>query len=175
MERFLNTVRSIDAPFISKRNWEQLHEPSEVGKCRVGGIDLQKPRMRTVMNAVVALAAAPRGFTASQLADRIYSLSGNPCSPTQAAYDLKKLRGKQFVQKIARTRRYEPTPEGLRSMTATLILHDKVIRPVLAGAINPPTCEPQSDNGEALPQPDCAYRAIQLEFKTLFRELGIAV
>jgi hypothetical protein len=38
--------------------------------------------------------------------------------PRQAAYDLKKLRGKQIVRRIGHTRRYEPLPSGLRAMTA---------------------------------------------------------
>jgi hypothetical protein len=50
------------------------------------------------------------GFTASELAARVRALSKqSPCQygPRHAAYDLKKLRGKQIVRRIGHTRRYE--------------------------------------------------------------------
>jgi hypothetical protein len=37
--------------------------------------------------------------------------------PTRAAYDLKKFRGQQIVQRIGASRRYEPGPTGLKAMT----------------------------------------------------------
>ena len=54
--------------------------------------------------------------------------------PRHAAYDLKKLRGKQIVRRIGQTRRYEPIPSGLRAITALLVLRDKAIKPLLAAA-----------------------------------------
>ena len=77
----------------------------------VGGIDLNKPRLRHVAQAVIALSASPDGFTASALADQVRAFGNQSPSaygPRQAAYDLKKLRGKQIVQRIGSTRRYEP-------------------------------------------------------------------
>jgi hypothetical protein len=62
-------------------------------------------------------------------------MSGQPESDygvRRAAYDIKKLRGKGMVQKIGKSRRYEPLPEGLRTMTALILLREKVIRPLLA-------------------------------------------
>src|ERR1700730_13838956 len=50
----------------------------------------------------------------------------------RVAYDLKKLRGKQIVCRIAKTQRYEPIPHGLRNMVALVVLRDKVIKPLLA-------------------------------------------
>jgi hypothetical protein len=60
-------------------------------------------------------------------------------TPRQAAYDLKKLRGKDWVRKIDTSPRYETVPEGLQTMTALLVLREKVIKPVLAGAGKPKT------------------------------------
>jgi len=51
----------------------------------------------------------------------------------QAAYDLKKLRGKHLVVKPGRSRRYHAPPEALRTITALLVLRDQVIGPILAG------------------------------------------
>jgi hypothetical protein len=54
--------------------------------------------------------------------------------PRHAAYDLKKLRGKQIVDRIRHTRRYETLPTGLRALTALLVLRNKAIKPLLAAA-----------------------------------------
>jgi hypothetical protein len=101
---------------VLHRRWmlDRLPSPSRVGKSTVGGIDLNKPRLRRVDQAVIALSASPEGFTASTLADQTRAFGDRNLSACQAAYDLKKLRGKQIVQRIGATRRYEAIPSGLR-------------------------------------------------------------
>ena len=54
---------------------EQLPTASRVGKTIVGGIDLNKTRMRGVLEALIALSASPNGFTASQVAARVCALT----------------------------------------------------------------------------------------------------
>jgi hypothetical protein len=90
--------------------------------------------------------------------------------PRQAAYDLKKLRGKHIVARIGRTRRYEPILGGLRAMTALNVLRNKAIKPLLAAAHRlRPT------RRASTPQPiDTHYRALQLAMQGVFHELGIA-
>ena len=55
----------------------------------------------------------------------------------QAAYDLRKLRGKQLVDKPGRTRRYHVPPLAARTGAALLTLRDQVIAPILAGIRSP--------------------------------------
>jgi hypothetical protein len=79
---------------------------SQVGKTLVGGIDPNKPRMRQVIEALIALSPSPNGFTASEVAARVRALSKqSPCQygPRHAGYDLKKLRGKHIVRRIGHT------------------------------------------------------------------------
>jgi len=38
------------------------------------------------------------------------------CEPSKAAYDLRKLRGKALVQRIANTRRYRVRQPGIRTL-----------------------------------------------------------
>jgi hypothetical protein len=45
-------------------------------------------------------------------------------SPRQASYNLKKLRARNLVRWIPKSRRYETVPEGLRAMVAFLVLMD---------------------------------------------------
>src|SRR5215813_4193143 len=137
LERFADALSCIDQCFIADDMLERLPLASRVGKTLVGGIDLNKARMRHVVEALIALSPSANGFTASDLAARVRLFSEQgplPYAPRHAAYDLKKLRGKQIVQRIARTRRYHTLPAGLRAMTALLVLRNKAIKPLLAAA-----------------------------------------
>ena len=121
-----------DQCFMADDLLERLPAASQVGNTKVGGIDLNKPRMHLVLQAVIALSASPDGFTASELAARVRALGKHSqfqYGPCPAAYDLKKLRGQQIVRRVRRTRRYQPLPAGLRAMTALIGLRNKAIPP----------------------------------------------
>ena len=63
----MEALSCIDQCFIGDEMLERLPLPSRVGKSMVGGIDLNKPRLRHVTEAIIALSASPDGFTASAL------------------------------------------------------------------------------------------------------------
>ena len=119
LERFADALSCIDQCFIADDMLEQLPVASQVGKTTVGGIDLNKTRMRAVVEAVIALSASPDGFTASDIAARVRQRCAS-YGPRHAAYDLKKLRGKRIVCRIGHTRRYETLASGLRAITALI-------------------------------------------------------
>jgi hypothetical protein len=169
LERFADALSCIDQCFIADDMLEQLPAASQVGKTTVGGIDLNKTRMRAVVEAVIALSASPNGFTASDVAARVRQHCA-PYGPRHAAYDLKKLRGKHILCRIGYTRRYEPLPSGLRAITALVVLRTKAIKPLLAAAV--PLRPPR---GAHNPKPiDAHYHALQLAMHGVFHELGIA-
>src|SRR6266550_1874292 len=117
LERFADALSCIDQCFIADEMLEQLPAASRVGKTIVGGIDLNKARMRRVIEALLASSSSPNGFTASEVAARVCALtkqSPSQYGPRHAAYDLKKLRGKHIIRRIGHTRRYEPLLPGLR-------------------------------------------------------------
>ena len=92
LERFADALSCIDQCFIADDMLEQLPAASQVGKTIVGGIDLNKTRMRTVVEAVIALSPSPNGFTASDVAARVRATGDQhhaQYDPRQAAYDLK--------------------------------------------------------------------------------------
>jgi hypothetical protein len=173
LERFMTALSCVDQCFIADETLEQLPAPSQVGKTKVGGIDFNKPRMRWVAEAVLALSPSPDGFTASQLAHQVRTVSRQSESQygaRRAAYDLKKLRGKQIVCRIDKTRRYEPIPRGLRAMAALIVLRDRAIKPLLAaaqevwpthGAQNPTTL-------------DTHFHTIRIAMREVFSQLGLA-
>jgi hypothetical protein len=173
LERFLDALGCINACFVSDETLEQLPQPAQIGQTKVGGIDLNKLRIRRVAEAVLALSASPAGFIASDLARQVHSMSGQPESEygaRRAAYDLRKLRAKGMVHKIGKSHRYETVPEGIRSLTALLVLREKIIRPLLAASGQPePTAKP------AHPTPiDHHYESLRAGMRSLFTEPGIA-
>ena len=122
---------------------------------------------------MLTLSAAPAGFTASDLAGHVNALSGateSEYGPSRAAYDIKKLRAKEMVRKIRTSRRYEPVPEGLRSLTALLVLRHKIIRPLFATSTQP---QPPAQPANPIPM-DHHYESLHADMHNLFTELGIA-
>jgi hypothetical protein len=137
---FLTVVQAAHVATLEADALDALPQPTRRGAQRVAGVDIQKPRLRAVTAGVLALASAPRGFTVGELAVKTRALLG-PGMPSytarHAAYDLRKLRGKALVERVATTRRYRPHPPGIRTLAALFILREKVIKPVLAGAGRP--------------------------------------
>src|SRR5262249_33174433 len=121
------------------------------------------------VDAPTALSPSANGFTASDLAARVRLFSEQgplPYRPRHAAYDLKKLRGKQIVQRIARTRRHHTLPAGLRAMAALLVLRNKSIKPLLAA---PPALRPTGGTHNPRHIPPHS-RSIHLALHRLFPE-----
>ena len=115
----------------------------------------------------------PAAFTAPQLAEQVRRLSQQDESQygsRRAAYDLKKLRGKQIVCRIGKTARYEAIPQGARAMAALLVLRDKAIKPLIASAQQHRRSRPPHN-----PTPlDVHYQTIRASMRGVFHELGIA-
>ena len=172
--RFLNHLHTLDTAFIADDTLETLGEHGQVGQSRTAGIDLNKPRLRAAIQAVIELAVIPGGFTVSALAAKVQEILGWDTStylPRHAAYDLKKLRGKQWVQKIGKSRRYTVPAPGLRIMSALLILREKIIKPVLAGAGKPKRGpKPKHEN-----EIDKQYQVIHSDMRSLLLMLGVAI
>jgi hypothetical protein len=86
----------------------------------------------------------------------------------QAAYDLRKLRGKNLLAKPGRSRRYQVPPDAARTITALLALRDHVIAPVLAGIRSPrPGRRPAHWT-----RIDHDYENLRIGMQALFGDLG---
>lgn len=169
--RFLDQLAVLSAAFVHDDTLDLIRSAAMLGKSSVAGIDLQQPRIRAVMHAVIALAPQPRGFSASQLASHVrqrLQLEPQQYLPRQAAYDLRKLRAKSWVDKVAKSRRYEPNLDGLRSMTSLLLLHEQVRKPLFSASHGSTAQQPKTDL-------DIQYGNVQREIHQLFSLLGFAL
>jgi len=169
-ERFCTTLDCVDTCFLPDGTLDALPLPSRIGRTRVGGIDLNKPRIRAALAAVLALTAAPGGFTVADLAAKVQAM-GRQTGYTirQAAYDLRKLRGKDLIVKPGRSRRYQVPPQAARTIAGLLALRDQVIGPILAG-VRSPRLGRKPAYWTAI---DRDYETLRIGMQTLFLDLGI--
>jgi hypothetical protein len=169
-DRFATALDCADTGFLPDGMLDELPLPAQAGDRRIAGIDLNKPRIRAALSAALALAPAPGGFTAAEHAARVRQITGHDAYTTrQAAYDLRKLRGKQLVDKPGRTRRYHVPPPAARTISALLTLRDHVIAPILAG-VRSPRMGRKPKTWTAV---DRDYENLRIGMQALFQHVGI--
>ena len=170
-EEFCTALDCVDVGFIPDGLLDALPAPSQLGGTRVGGIDVNKPRTRAVLAAALALAIAPGGFTVADFTAKVRAMTGQAGYTTRnAAYDLRKLRGKHLTGKPGRTRRYLISPSAARIISALLTLREQVIAPLLAGTADPRIRRTPRHWTDI----DRHYQALRLEMMALFADIGIA-
>ncbi len=169
--RFCTMLDCVDTGFIPGGLLGQLPLPSRLGATCVGGIDVNKPRTRAVLAAALALAIAPGGFTVADFTAKVRDMTGQAGYTTRnAAYDLRKLRGKHLAGKPGRTRRYHISPGAARIISALLTLREHVIAPLLAGVADPRIRRTPRHWTDI----DRHLQALRLEMMALFADIGIA-
>src|SRR6266540_2114988 len=171
-QRFCTALDCVDIGFLPGGTLDQLPLPAQLGASRVGGIDVNKPRIRAALAAVLALAPSPDGFTVADMTAKVHAMTGQThaaYNTRQAAYDLRKLRGKQLVGKPARTRRYYLPGPAARTISALLTLRDHVIAPILAGV----QIRRHDHVPTRLTPIDQDYEHLRTDMATLFSHLGI--
>lgn len=170
LERFCTTLDCVDTAFIPDGILDQLPQPTLLGRTRVGGINLDSARTRHVLTALVALAAAPAGFSVADLAEKVHAVAGHTSYSTrQASYDLRKLRGHNLIIKDGRRRRYQVPDAATRTIVAILTLRDQVISPIIAGVRVPHRGRPPATWTKI----DQDYEHLRRGMTTLFDHLNL--
>ncbi|HEX6349153.1 MAG TPA: hypothetical protein VF160_07155 [Candidatus Dormibacteraeota bacterium] len=173
LDRFALMLDCVDIGFVDDDHiLDRLPDASQLGRIRVGGIDLNRPRMRSALRATLALCLNPAGFSAAQFAAEVRRLTGQApakYSLRQAGYDIRKIRAKGLIVKRGLSRRYLVPASAARTISALLTLRDDVIVPLLAGVGNPPS-GPKPSLRTAI---DSHYETLRVGMLDLFQDLGI--
>ena len=86
--------------------------------------------------ALVGFCYRIRGFTNQQLVERVGALLQSPYTYRQATYDLRRLKGKDLIAKVARTNRYQLTKFGRRVAVVFTKTYGRILAPGLS-ALDP--------------------------------------
>jgi hypothetical protein len=109
-----------------------LAKPGKVNAVATPGIKLENERMMAVLSAIPRLAHLAGGFRSADVRSIVQPSLGTEYAPAQANYDLRKLRGKGMLERIDKSCRYRPTPQGLRVAVLLSKLRDQLLHPMLA-------------------------------------------
>jgi hypothetical protein len=171
-DRFTSMLDCVHIGFLPDGILDELPLASTIGTSRVGGIDLNKARMRNALTAALALAVAPGGFTVTDFTAKVRAMTGQDDAAytiRQGAYDLRKLRAKHFVAKPGKSRRYEVPGDAARTMAGLTVLRDQVIAPILAGI----RAHREDQTPDIRTSVDTDYEQLRSDMLTLLDDLGI--
>lgn len=121
-----------------------LAKPGKVNDVATPGIKLENERAIAVLSALPQLSHLPQGFRSQDVRPVVQAALGSDYTPSQATYDLRKLRGKGLVERQSKSRRFRATPEGLRVAVLLSKLRDNILLPLLPPLYegNPPSGDP---------------------------------
>ncbi len=94
------------------------------------------PRVMALLAALMHFSHLLAGFTNRQLVELMASLLAQPYTTRQATYDLRRLRRKRLITRVAGSHRDYPTGLGLQAAVLFTKAHTRVLAPGLA-LLNP--------------------------------------
>jgi len=138
VDRFTTTLDCVDHTFIADDLLDRLPMPAQIGATRVGGIDLNKPRIRGALSAILALSAASSGFTVAEFTAKVHAMTGHTgYTIRQAAYDLRQTPREGADRQTGPDPPLHLSPQTAGTIAALLTLREQVIAPLLAGVRSP--------------------------------------
>jgi hypothetical protein len=105
---------------------------------RTAGLRLTDPRAQALLHILLVFRLQPGGFLNKDLRNLIGEYLGRPphgpgsITPSQATYDLRRLREHGLIERIPHTHRYQVTATGLRHAMFLTRTHDRILRTGLA-------------------------------------------
>jgi hypothetical protein len=142
-DNYLNVQQDILQTFVDGGQLRKLAEPTvQANGKRIPGLKLDQPRQLALMHALVRFAhiAAGNTFQTTDLYPHVLEtlhLTPDKYSLASLRYDLSKLRAKNLIQKVAKSRRYRLLPEGYSICLVFLKLFDRIYAPLTAGLLQP--------------------------------------
>lgn len=173
MNNFMDNLCYTHVSLLNDGSLEQLTTPTQRGKQRLAGVDINNKRNIAVMKCVLALAIKPDGYSAKDISllmkERLDKKQSSAYTPAKAAYDLRKLRGKALVEKIGNGRKYKTTKKGIETVVGILSITQKIL-PTILSSINKTVL---SGNPEEMNELDNHYIKIKDEINAIYQFYGI--
>ena len=145
---------------------DRLQRPTVETGQRVSALRFGDPRVMALCQAISGFVHLPRGFRNRDLRPQVEALLGRAYSAAQMTYDLRRLRLKGLIHRIAGSHRYTATTYGLKVAFFYSKLYLRILRPewpALLGA------------DDALPKPlRAALDQLDLEIRKLHEEAVLA-
>jgi hypothetical protein len=140
--RLLEVERTSQDCRFSQQSMQRLSEPTVTADGqKAPGLKFGQPRVMALLMALCLFLTLPAGFRHRQLRHYVAALLGRELAdyrPGQMTYDLRRLRLKGLICRRPGTTRYELTPYGRNTSLFLARLYQRVLRPGLAAAVEPP-------------------------------------
>lgn len=161
MGNFINNITYAHATIIDDGTMENLSEPVQTGKTRLAGITLTKKRNVALMESVLAVMLYPKGLSCSNLMEMMHKKRFKDYTISNARYDMRKLKGKKFVEKIKGKQNYRATKQGIQTLSAVLCVWKQELKPFLTFV-----------NKEAIDEQSKELKTVEMHFFNARREIN---
>ena len=159
--RLLQTEKVGQGCVFDSPAFARISQPTLTGDGRrAPGLRFGDPRVMALAGALANMLCTVTGITNKSLRALMTGLLGAPYTMNQASYDLARLSRNGLITRIPHRNLYALTPDGLRFAVFYTKVHDRVLRPLMAG-----------DQPQAPPPLRAALRVIDGE---LIRRLAAA-
>lgn len=118
-----------DSPALARISQPTLTEDGR----RAPGLRFGDPRVMALAGALANALCAVTGITNKSLRALMTGLLGTAYSMNQASYDLSRLARNGLIARIPHRNQYTLTGDGLRFAIFYTKVHDRVLRPLMAG------------------------------------------
>jgi hypothetical protein len=131
MNNFVSNLTYAHVATIDDDTMEDLNKPVEQGKSKVSGINITHSRNVALMESVLTLLFHPKGFGAGDLVAKMKQRGFKDYSISSARYDMRKLKAKEFIEKIKGKQKHRLTHHGIETISAALCVWKQQLKPFM--------------------------------------------
>jgi hypothetical protein len=132
--RLLHTEKVGQGCVFDSPAFARISQPTLTGDGRrAPGLRFGDPRVQALAGALANMLCAVTGITNKSLRALMTGLLGVPYTMNQASYDLARLSRNELITRVPHRNRYALTPDGLRFAIFYTKVHDRLLRPLMAG------------------------------------------
>ncbi len=145
IDRMLHFQRASSTPTLATSLFDEVALPDNRAGQRTVALRYGDPRVVALLGALACALPQLVPFANADLRVLVAALLGRPYSSAQMSYDLRRLRRKDLICRLAGTHRYVTTEKGTAVALAFTASYQRFVRPLLAlGAADvPPSTAPE--------------------------------